>query len=197
MALPLAISGDLLQSIVFAVIALIAWSVKAAVERKEAKRARDTVQSGKPSTQQDTGRPVAHHDVDVVFEKRPLPPAVRPTPRRQPPAQPAAPTPAEPARARVEPKRVPATAGPRGFGDLGETTFKSSLSPRLADTDVQAPMVREDRRQRAGALDRLGVPPGRSAASMLRAGILWSEVLGAPRGVRGPHRSPAARRLRP
>ena len=41
---------------------------------------------------------------------------------------------------------------------------------------------------------RLGAVGGRTDADAIRAGILWSEILGPPRSMRGPHRPPSALR---
>jgi hypothetical protein len=68
----------------------------------------------------------------------------------------------------------------------------------LADLEIGGAMRRSGRassRRRRAVLRRLGASEAGSRRDIVRAGVLWSEVLGAPRAVSGPHRSPAARRL--
>ncbi len=57
-----------------------------------------------------------------------------------------------------------------------------------------AAITEEGARRRVGLVRRLGGPPGAPPRDLARAGMLWSEVLGPPRSLRGPHRGPVTPR---
>jgi hypothetical protein len=64
----------------------------------------------------------------------------------------------------------------------------------LAAADEAARLAGERRRREVR--ERLGLGEGVAPIGALRAGMLWSEVLGPPRAVSGPHLPPGALRAR-
>jgi hypothetical protein len=89
--------------------------------------------------------------------------------------------PPEPAaRAEVAPTPV-LDAGPTPLGTISRD-------------DVADAAARRAGRTRETLLRRLGAAEARRPTDVLRTGILWSEILGPPRGLTGRHHSPAARR---
>jgi hypothetical protein len=194
---------DGLQEIVFVLVALAAVAIKAAIERKEAKRKRADRARRAPDGGAGERAEAGTGEVDLVVGRRPLPPNVEPRPRRRGRAPAAEPPPvpepqAEPAVARGRPRSLgdllTPTVSTDDIGDLEERQLQPKIDPHLVPLDVSTAMPGVARRGSRRALARLGVAGLESPRAMVRAGVLWSEVLGMPRAIKGPHRSPAARR---
>jgi hypothetical protein len=126
-------------------------------------------------------------------------------PRRAPPPG-GAPAPGEEDRARSpeRPRRdLPPVPYPRPSQRVAPAPLDvpASMAADLtrgyvADHQTEVRSVRRRRRRRE-ALARLSPGAVRaSARTLTRAGVLWSEGLGPPRAVRGPHQPPVLRRYR-
>ena len=174
----LAFDKGLIGQLVFVLIALLAWILREAAERKAAK------QAGPQSSEEVAARvdamaraqrlqnPDAYEDDEAweaaAYGETPTPP---PIPEA---AQQSAFDPADPNRpiGGLKPTFVPK--------DLG--TMESH--PDMATTRRTGP---------SQARERLGIPPGGGRRAVRRA-VLWSEVLGPPRALTGPHRAPISKR---
>ena len=181
---------DGFKNLIFLVVALAAWGIKAAMERKEGR--------GKPRRPRPAATPEgaesegATGEVDVVYERRRLSPQITALPE----ARAVAPLASAPlASARLEtagaPRSPPPSTGSGGrltqIGDKGlETTLQAS------DAVGAHKGVHVKRAHRAWK--RLGVEQNARARVALRTAVLWREVLGAPRALRGPHRPPTRSR---
>jgi hypothetical protein len=173
--------GDHLGNLIFVVVAILAWIVKAAIEQREARNK----SQARPASTQGTAQPpradAGTGEVDVIYGRRKLPDAWT----APPPGMSATPDVA------VRPPSAAATVGgPLDFGALPER----SLGTHIAVSTAALPTAQGRRRTPTQAWARLGVSgaaPGRRA---IRAGVLWSEILASPRAVTGPHRSPSQRR---
>ncbi len=169
-----------LGNLIFVVVAVLAWIVKEAVERKEAKEAaqKRRERAGQPApAEQGTG------EVDIVYGRRKIPDALTapPVPSTGQPQLGATARPAAEAVAHTG-GRLVSFSGHRLKTELQTTT----------GTATPAPGGDEDS---AMGWARLGLAEGGDRRAAVRAGILWSEVLATPRAIMGPHRSPAARRM--
>jgi len=171
--------GDHLGNLVFVVVALLAWIIKAAVERKEAQGGARGRARPSATVRADAGT----GEVDVVYGRRRIPEALTaPRPRGA----------GAPAPVLAEAAMVPRT---EGAPDLGALPARD-LGTHIAVSTAKAAQARGSRRTPAQAWARLGVAGTTPGRDRLRIGVLWNEVLGLPRAVRGPHRSPPAERLR-
>ena len=166
------------SQIVFFVLIVAGWVIKAIVEARQAKQ-RKTAPRPPPAE-------------DVLREDVPRPVHVP----RPPPTPPRAPA------------RRPLTSS-RGGGDrlghlgvgLAGRTLDAPGGPTLpgrllhSSAAAVAHGKQAQRARRASVVGRLtggqDIAPGRN---LTRAGLLWSEILGPCRALRGPHRSPAASR---
>lgn len=171
--------GDLLGNLIFVVLAILAWVVKEAVERKEQKQAQQ--QRPRGSGQAPQAEPGTVEEVDVVYGRRKIPPALTATPATAPVSSSAA-TASPPAGM----QRQNLTMGGLPSKVLG-ATFDVAARTEAHSTG--------ERRTARRAWDRLGVRQHSQRRDAVRAGILWSEVLGVPRAVQGPHRSPVMKRM--
>jgi len=176
----LAIEGGVIGQLVFVLIALLAWVLREAAERR-ARRAGEERGEGPASAESPPtvmARLAALLDPDVDGEGGGLP---RGRPRGETP--PPIPESGPQARPRASDQVV------------GGTTFHA-LEPRLETQLTAEPdeAVRVAAREPAWSRLGLGRPEGRRHA--VRKAILWSEVLGPPRAIAGPHRTPLQRRAR-
>ena len=172
---------DAIGQLIFFVLIVAGWVIKAIVE---AKRAREGQGAPAPGTEQ--GPAEAAQSDGRVRPRRPVPP--------QAPRAP-------------EPSPGPlGTAGRLGrleTGLAGRTLDASAADPGVPGRVLRSSAAavahgeRARRARRAFVARRLSggqvVEPGRDLA---RAGVLWSEILGPCRALRGPHQSPAATRNR-
>lgn len=202
--------GDSYSTLIFAAVALLAWAIKAAVERKEAQRRRQGPSpSGDPGALPDSG------ELDVIVGRMPIPDAVAPKPRiaasRESPyaaqaAEQSAPTVSKrPTRSRRRRGRrgrrlgtLRPTVDAEDVGGLEDRRLTPEVRAGLTLQGAPAPSPGDAPRSSAGAgpaLRKLGVEAAGEPSDMLRVGVLWSEVLGVPRALAGPHRSPAAKRM--
>ena len=160
--------------LIFFVLIVLGWVIKAVVEARQAKQRRAEMPDEPPPVPDDRG--------------------VRP--RSQAPTREPVPTPVHLDPVRADTERLghlePSLAARRfdtsvasrtTYGNLQATAAAvahGALSPRARHAAV--------RRRLTGGLDDA---PGRDLA---RAGVLWSEILGPCRALRGPHRPPTAER---
>jgi hypothetical protein len=133
---------------------------------------------------------------DLMVQRRPEDPDVDASPRRQPSppvrVPPMSPAPLSPVPWPPVPTAPPPTPPAARFPPALVLAPSSSTAPRPWR---HGPARR--RRLRHRALRALaGGGPVRDPARMVRAGILWREVLGPPRALRGPHRAPCWSRYR-
>jgi hypothetical protein len=169
---------DSLFQIVFIVLALIGWVIKSTVEEREKRKKQQ--------------------------QRTPVPPGQRPLPRAEPPPRPEhregeayhpLPNPEAPS---PRPAPVPTpVATPTGGARLKEVHPQlevlkiERLQARKALPGRDKTLVAEQAAKRRRLFARLGAGATTSSPRTLaRAGVLWSEVLGPPRAVKGPHRPP-------
>ena len=187
-------TGDL-KNLAFVVVALLAWVVKIAFERKEQNARRSAANTARAERERQTGTPgraePADEEPDVVYGQRPLPP--RYTTLAQGLAEPP-PPPARPAdRGIRSPPPPPSTRGRR-------TGVRKHVASDIVDRKLEGNLTASApatvRQSQAGlhARSRLGIDRMGGTKRALRAAILWNEILGPPRSLRGPYRTPAARR---
>lgn len=167
---------DAIAQLVFFVLIVIGWVVKAIVEAKQAKQRRSAP----------TPEPI-----DETVEA-PQDRVVRPRPHPTPP-------PRAPRRGRLADRaRLRHLDVSVGGHDLDSTTGHAPGRLLHSSAAAIAQGVTSRREQRTSVLKRLSggadVAPGRD---LTRAGVIWSEILGPCRAQKGPHRSPAATRRRP
>lgn len=173
--------GDLLGNLVFVVVAILAWVVKEAMERKEAKDAQQKrrERSGAPGPATDVGT----GEVDVAYGRRKIPDALTAPP----------PSNERAAAIAVTPKTA---AAPRERSGGRLVSFEGHrMALEIQETAAAAAFTDARPVQGADAWLRLGLRTGTSRRDATRAGILWNEVLGPPRALTGPHRSPARKRM--
>jgi len=169
---------DALAQLVFFVLIVAGWVIKAVVEARQAKRRRE---AGPPPETE-----AVPEASDRVLRPRPTPPPI-PTSARRPRST----------RLRDEER----------LGHLDPGLAARHLDPTvgaaapgrllLSSAAAVAHGATARKEQRRSVLARLTggveVTPGKE---LTRAGVLWSEILGPCRALRGPHRSPAATRTR-
>jgi len=194
MHIPLAASSDL-GNLTFVVLAILAWVFKAAVDRKEAREAPavDSPRRSGGPRRNGGGADAAEADategeVDVVYGRRKLPEALTamPTPLGRGAQRPAGLAAALP------------TASAGALVSVGSSK-RSSLSPEGSLGTLRArqggdQVTAEASRPSARGWSRLGIARRVDRRAAVRAGVLWSEVLGPPRATAGPHRTPMQRR---
>ena len=176
--------GDHLGNLIFVVVAILAWIVKAAVEQKEAKKAtqRAPSRTGGRETATTAGTGTGTGEIDVLYGRRKLPDAwTAPPPKRT----------ATLGVAAQPVSFAPTVGGTLDFGALPER----HLGTHLAVSTAVLPTAQGRQLTSTQAWARLGVAGAVPHRSAVRAGVLWAEVLAAPRAVTGPHCSPAQRRL--
>lgn len=171
---------DAIAQLVFFVLIVIGWVVKAIVEAKQAKQRR----SAPPPLPDEESLEESPASRDRTVRPRPRP--TSPVPPRRPHA-----TLADRARLRHLDVSV-------GEHNLDSTTGHAPGRLLHSSAAAIAQGVTSRRVQRTSVLKRLSggadVAPGRD---LTRAGVIWSEILGPCRAQKGPHRSPAATRRRP
>ncbi len=162
---------DSLFQIIFLALALVGWIIKTAIEERERRK-----QGRKKAPPRETPRSEGPH---LPREELPYP-----APRPPPPPTPApVPAPSQPARA----SRAPS---------LKEIQPALQVIRRARLPGRGETLVAETERSRLRALGRLAGAPQEGFLGQVRAGILWVEVLGPCRALRGPHRPPASERSR-
>jgi len=161
-----------LKNLIFLAVALLAWRIKVALERKTRAPRPRKIPSRAGSLRPAAERPVqgSTGEVDVVYGRRQLPEQLTAAP-------------ASPVRGVEE--RAPSA--------LPDTLKKTTL--RVQTTGSAGRGSRARRSQRAWRA--LGVGPTVSGRQAARSAVLWREILGPPRALRGPHRPPSAQRRRP
>ena len=158
---------DALAQVVFFVLIVAGWVIKAVVESRKSKQQRTSPPppSGEENGEEGVPRP--------VHVPRTAPPPV-PRPTRGP------------LSASLAGRTLHDTGGPLAPGRLLESSAAAIAHGKQAG-----------RARRASVVERLtggqSILPGRE---LTRAGVLWSEILGPCRALTGPHRSPAATRRR-
>jgi len=173
---------DDLKNLIFVVIALLAWIAQALFKRKEQQtRMRDAgaarrerLARGSEAAGAEGARPAALDEPDVVYGRQRLPSHYA---KMEPP-----------------PSDVASTVGDRPLGTLQDRHLETRLDSQL---HTSAAATVHARRGRFAAARRLGIRRMGGVRAALRAGILWGEVLGPPRALRGPHRAPSATRRAP
>ncbi len=199
--LELSAIGDWGQ-LIFVLVALIGWIIKTIVETREErarqdKRNDETKQQKQPSRLrrgfEATAKALAEGFLDVETEEKPPPP-----PPQRAHAH-GAPEPIE-----LEAPVPPSPPVPRARSlvadelgrDLTTETVGGRTLVRLKSSGVAAVVSQTSAQiRRRRAMRRLGIRR-REERQALRTAILWSEVIGMPRYAKGPHRSPAAERMR-
>ena len=161
---------DAVAQIVFFVLIVAGWVIKAVVEARQAKRRKEALP------------PVEEEVPDRVLRPRPRPDTTPRAPRRRP------------TRLGGEERlgHLGSAVADRHVAGVGRTTpgrlLRSSAAAVAHGRTAQRARRTSILARLTGGLD---VAPGRE---LTRAGVLWSEVLGPCRAMRGPHRSPAATR---
>lgn len=191
-----------LKSLIFVVIALLAWIAQALFKRKEQQsRMRDAgaarrerIARGTEAGEAEGPRPAALDEPDVIYGRQRLPSHYAKM-ERPAPAQPPAPR----GRAKAPPpppprSEVASTLGDRPLGTLQNRQLETRLASHM---DTAAAATVHGRGGRLVAARRLGLRRMGGVRAALRAGILWGEVLGPPRALRGPHRAPSSSRRVP
>jgi len=185
-------TGDL-KNLAFVVVAILAWVVKIAFERKEQNARRSAANAARAERESQTGTPgraaPSDDEPDVVYGRRPLPPGYTDAARGL--AEP--PPPPRPAGGVRTPPPPPAT---ERRGSEVRKHVASDIVHRQLKGNLTASAAATVRQSRAGlhARRRLGIDRMGGTKRALRAAILWNEILGPPRSLRGPYRTPAARR---
>jgi hypothetical protein len=170
---------DAIGQLIFFVLIVAGWVIKAIVEAKRAKEGRG---APAPGTEQDPAE-ASRPEGGVRPRRRPQPEAVSPP----------APSPGPLGTAARLGRLEPGLAGRM----LDAAAGSPSVAGRVLTSSAAAVAHGERTRlaRRASVARRLSggqvVEPGRD---LTRAGVLWSEILGPCRALRGPHRSPAATR---
>jgi hypothetical protein len=77
--------------------------------------------------------------------------------------------------------------GDHGLGTLEDRHLEAQLDTRLSTGEATALTGRTTFHSTSR---RLGLRRMGGVDEALRAGIVWSEILGPPRALRGPHRPP-------
>ena len=155
----LAFDKGLIGQLVFVLIALLAWILREAAERRAARQAGPTPEGERVDAML-RARREEHPEAYVDMDAGPVPPPV-------PAAEPV----------------------PGAIGDLQPTFVPKDLGTMEAHPDMQT----HRRAGRAPVRRRLGIAPGGGRRAVRRA-VLWSELLGPPRALTGPHRAPIRRR---
>ena len=177
---------DGLKNLIFLVVALLAWGIKAAMERKQSgRRGRRPRPASTPGEEEAAG---STGEVDVVYGRRGLSPQITAQPIHDvsaplPPVAQSAPN-----AAVLQSDRAGSGGGGR-LTQIGERGLKTSLKDSGREAANEGASVHRSRR----AWKRLGVEHGGQARRALRTAVIWSEVLGPPRALRGPHRPPRSR----
>jgi hypothetical protein len=176
------------REVVFLVVTLLVWIVSAIFQSR--KKASDEGQRRRGP--RGRGEDAVAPDAEPVFDFVEVTPGEGELRWRPPPP---APAPDEEFRA-PEPLGVGATLDlPALPSERGVAPAHDFLGARVLPTEVGALEVKtRAAERRAAAWARLGLGGRVAGREALRRGVLWSEVLGAPRALAGPHRSPAARR---
>ncbi|MHC5011300.1 MAG: hypothetical protein ACYTG6_10165 [Planctomycetota bacterium] len=172
--------GESIFQIVFVVVALLGWilsSAKEAQKRRQKLPPRPPGQRPEPDGKEERRAPEA---------PRPAPPPPRSPPQRAEPREPARPVPPAPPR-----PSPPVAAPPRRRA----VPTHRHVAREALEAPVQVTRIQTRAAARRSVLQRLagGGGGGRDA---VRRGVLWSEILGPPRALRGPHRSPVLDRYR-
>lgn len=174
--------GDLLGNLAFVVIAILAWIVKEAVERKEQKQAPQQRRKGGQAPEAETS---TSEEVDLVYGRRKIPETLTAGP---------APTARKSSAAAAEPAAPRKASKEKSGGRL--VSFEGHrLRTQIAVTAGAAAFT-EGAGRHGDAWARLGLAHSAERRNAVRMGILWSEVLGPPRAIQGPHRSPVLKRRR-
>ncbi len=186
----LAFDKSLIGQLVFVLIAVLAWILREAAERRAAERAEEGPQEGarEPSALERIAALLNPEDAEQDAVQARVEARLRARRAEHPEAYvgEAAASEAEAAA----PPPVPAGADPgRPIGGLQPTFVPKDLGTMASHPD----MATTRRGGGASIHRRLGIAPGAGRAAVRRA-VLWSEVLGPPRAVTGPHRPPMARR---
>lgn len=190
----LAASNDIGQLVILAVV-FIGWVVKEVFEAQKRKRMRSPQpqrQGPKPTKPASTPR-TTREKQDVVFGTRPLP-HLPGGDKQTRPARTPAPAPAPTSgRSSQSIQRSPHEARVVRAGEAGGRAV--TVLAQTADTTFITASQALQRRRRA--MNRLHVAdiPG-SLRDKTRVAILWSEVLGPCRALRGPHQAPTFQRRR-
>lgn len=165
---------DAIAQLVFFVLIVIGWVIKAVVESRQAKQRR----SAPPA------EPVEAPEHEDRGVRPPPPPTRRTTPQRPGWTE-------GPERL----GRLDESVRARSLDPSASHTAPGRLLHSSAAAVAHGRAAR--RAHRASVLSRLSggqeIAPG---ADLTRAGVLWSEILGPCRAARGPHRSPTATRRR-
>ena len=194
----LAFDKGLIGQLVFVLIALLAWILREAAERKAAQRSENATSEDEVEKPSAIERLAALLDPDESDERERqarIDARVAERARRRraehpeeyvevPATEPAPPELPEAPSGRPKASESPLTTLDSGFESAQVVGLASTSDTPSAPTPTRRPRARE----------RLGITPGGARAATRRA-ILWAEVLGPPRAHAGPHRPPMARRF--
>ncbi len=188
----LAARNDVGQLVILAIV-FIGWVVKEVFEAQKRKRMRSPQpkRQGPKPTQPASTPSTAREKQDVVFGTRPLP-HLPGGDKEARPARTPAPMPTA-ARSSQSIQRSPHEA--RVVRARGSGRREVTVLAQTADTTFITASQAAQRRRRA--LDQLLVAdiPG-SMREKARVAVIWSEVLGPCRALRGPHEAPTFQRRR-
>jgi hypothetical protein len=191
--------------IVFLLLALLGWILKETQDQKRRKQSRPAPPAPRPRPRSPWEFPEPPEDEEAPGGQEPAPPS----PTRLPPFPPPAPVP-PPSTPVPEPSPGP-MPGPREVEilEVGRLAGRNVGQPGAGRSGIgkpsepmhdvhSPPLDLEIRQRRARMLRRLaGGRPGMPAmAEAARMGILWHEILGPCRAVRGLHHPPTLERLR-
>ncbi|MDJ0973210.1 MAG: hypothetical protein QNJ98_01960 [Planctomycetota bacterium] len=189
--------GDIGQLVILAIV-FLGWVVKEVVEARKRKALRTGKPAKQPSARTQPPPRRTEPEADVIYGTRPLPhlpggERPQPTALRTPTPTPTrAPAPArtrpQPRTDRIRPAEVTGRVSSVVEGGRAIETLTETASTTFTTRTNLA-------RRRDRILERLqvGHVPG-SLRDKTRVAILWSEVLGPCRALRGPHRAPTFER---
>lgn len=189
----LAFDKSLIGQLVFVLIAVVAWILREAAERRVAKRAEQEPQEGarEPSALERIAALLNPEDAEQDAVQARVEARLRARRAEHPEAYVGEAAASEAAAAEAAaPPPVPAGADPgRPIGGLRPTFVPKDLGTMESHPDMATTRLGGG----ASIHRRLGIAPGAGRAAVRRA-VLWTEVLGPPRALTGPHRPPIARR---
>lgn len=192
-AVTLAFDKGLIGQLVFVLIALLAWVLRAAAERRAAQRqAEDDGAPAQPGVLERLASLVDPEDAEERAREERIDRRARERRAQYPEAY---------VGAEPSPPPVPDAEGREAEQTPGRSRIASkpleSVGPRL-QTQLASDTLPDDAPARPlgprSVRRRLGLEAG-GGRRPLRAAVLWSEVLGPPRAFAGPHRTPLQRRM--
>lgn len=195
--MPLIAAGADIGQLVILAILFVGWVIKEVAEsRKRNARGAPRRRPASPPVEQGDApapSPRSQPEPDIIYGSRPVPhlpapPAQSTTPAKIPQLKQSRTPTRKPTRPQ-RPQRAPTAAAPerRALGQqlVADGTTAATTTSTLAQ------------RRRRGVLRRLGMAEdSRSVRDHARLAVLWSEVLGPCRAMRGPHRAPETWRRR-